>query len=227
VQPIPQFTTAVQPIPPPVALPPTVSDEDNHGYVAGDDVPLDASGDRRARRRAIFARVLGVLGILATAAFAFVTVGRAWVSSLPSVVWPRSLSDRPELPQPLRPTDEPPLPAAPIEPPLVPPSEAAPPTPPAVPERILPEVPPKEPVVVPPPSNPQSDAQRTHSGRRPTTRERSQAMPAPTAPPMPAESKPDRGLEPEELPAPPSVDPAAPESPQIPADEGNAVFGSE
>lgn len=227
MHPTPPIVTAVQPVPMPGAPPPTIPDEPV-GRVPEDEPPFDVDGDRRARRRAFFARALGVLGILLTAAFAFVTVGRAWLRSLPSVVWPASLlaPERPSLPEPLGPKDEPVLPPAPIEPTLSPPAEAAPPAPamtaaPTSPPSLEPSAPAAAPRKEPP---------RSERPRSPENRKR--IAPADRAVP-PAEPTPDRGMTPEELPAPPTADPGAPESPpageapQIPADEGNTIFGAD
>jgi hypothetical protein len=250
VQPTPPFSTAVQPIPPPVALPPTIPD-DHHGYVTGDERPVDGRHRRRARRRALFARVLGVLGILFTLALAFMTVGRAWLRSFPSVTWPALLKspDQRELPAPVAPSNEPVLPSPPREPLIVPPHEATPgassleseptltepsaadatPTEPTAKEAAPPEPSVKESAT---PSSRRVQGRRTEPTRA-TPREQSDVTPKLSEPPMPLEDTSDRPMTPDELPGPPSVDPAAPESPpageanQVPPDEGNQLFSSE
>jgi hypothetical protein len=231
VQPTP---TAFQPQPYPVAPPPTIPDE-HYERVEGDEVPIDIEGDRSSRRRAIFARVVGVLLILMTAALAFVTVGRAWVGSLPSVIWPSSLlrPEPPSLPSPLRPGDDEPVrPAAPAEPPLVPPMEALPIAPTTTTSPVQTEAPPAEAAARPAPTPPVEKKPRAQS-RRPVQREASEAVPPPAEPSPPVESEPDRGMTPEELPARPTVDPASPEAPPAgeapvsPQNESNTLFGNE
>lgn len=236
MQPSSPFVNAAQPLPVPVAPPPTIPDDLHYAGVE-DDAAFDALADRRARRRALFARLLGVLGILVTLGFAAVTVGRAWLGSLPSLVWPSKL-ERPEvpvLPGPLGPRNEPVLPAPSVEPPPVPPSEAAPPA--AVesresaqpeassPERVMSVPPTTEPTA----SQPQPLRPRTDPARR--------AAPLPAEPTLPPERAPSRPS-PEDQPAAPTVDPSSPQAPpageasphdapRVPADEGNTIFGED
>jgi hypothetical protein len=210
VQPTPPISTAVQPIPLPVAPPPTIPDEHYH-WGTDDEPPFDVDEDRRARRRALLARLLGVLGILLTLGFAAVTVGRTWLRSLPSVVWPASLPtpEPPALPSPLAPLDEPVLPAPSLEPaPAIPPVEVAPPP---APSAMLESAPPEM----------ASTVERPEPAR---------GRPAPR--PEPETSPPDRTT-PEDLPAAPTVDPASPlappagEAPAPTSSEADSVFGED
>jgi hypothetical protein len=238
VQPTPPFATPLQPQPYPVAPPPTIPDE-RYDRVEGDEVPFEPQNNRRSRRRRAFlARILGVLGILLTAALAFVTVGRAWVGSLPSIIWPSSLlrPEHPSLPSPLGPRNEPVLPSAPEPPPLVPPMEAE-----AAPGELTPVVPPAELETapaepIPTVRTPSPPVEKQPSrGRRPVQRETSEALPLPGDPKAPVETAPDQGMTPEELPARPTVDPASPEAPPageappvfLEEDDGNTVLGDE
>jgi hypothetical protein len=236
VQPTP---SAFQPQPFPVAPPPTIPDE-YYDRVEGDEVPIDWDRERSSRRRALFARVVGVLLILMTAALAFVTVGRAWVRSLPSDVWPASLlrREQPVLPTPLRPEDEPVAPSAPAEPPVLPPMQTLPTArATAAPEEttVPMDTGARAPAEVLPPRQPAPAVEEPRSRpRRPVQKETSEAVPAPADPTPPVEAAPpDQGMTPEELPARPSVDPSSPESPpagealSVPENEARTLFGDE
>jgi hypothetical protein len=227
---MPPFATALQPQSLPFAPPPTVPDAP-HPYddVEGDEVSIHDGGRRRSRRR-IVARVIGVLGILLTVGFAAATVGRAWVGTLPSSLWPSSLLQRhqPAMPSPIGPRDEPVLPSVPIEPPLVPSMKAAP-FAPATPREAVESAPSTEPAD----RTPAAPAEGQQPEARPVRGDRREAVPSPADPSPPVESTPDQGMTPELLPAPPTVDPASPDAPpagvapEVPQGEGSTLFGDE
>jgi hypothetical protein len=232
--------TAIHPVSLPVAPPPTIPD-DRHVRGPEDEPPFNPADDRRVRRRAFRAQLLGALGILLVVGFAAVTVGRAWLRSLPSLAWPASLlrREQPLMPTPLGPRDEPVLPAPSQEPPaVVPPPEAMRPVqesaPPAEPALVPKEALPAEQAV--PAVRAPAEPRRSPRGaaREPTDSLRVRPEPAP-------EPAPPETTTPEELPAPPAIDPASPLAPpageapaeppppsvdesRVPTDEGRHVF---